>query len=230
MPCSSIFSSRGPSSCCRRGIGCINSTGLFWRTSATFFILAPNGPLRCLFDVTDTQLRPGSSFEPFPAELAQPFEGDFSQPVPLGMLDALINCLAALGICYGTMRTGENYAGKIEEGGEGDPDVSIPVGVDQFILWRPAYSIRVSDNASTTAKFCAILHELGHLFCRHLPDAYAGKWKMRQILHETEEFEAESVAWLVARRQGVDNPSERYLSEYVRKYKEIPEGTSVKKS
>lgn len=74
----------------------------------------PNGPLRCLFDVSDTQLMPGISSDPFPPELAQPFEGNFGQAVPEGMLKTLESRLADLGICHGTMRAGENLAGKIE--------------------------------------------------------------------------------------------------------------------
>lgn len=190
-------------------------------------VLMPNGPLRCLFDVSDTQLMPGISSDPFPPELAQPFEGNFGQAVPEGMLKTLESRLADLGICHGTMRAGENLAGKIELGGEGDPDVLIPWGGDLPIRWRPAYSIRVSESASDTAKFCTILHELAHMLCRHLVDAYAGKWEVRRISEGAKEFEAESVAWLVARRQGVDSPSSRYLAEYVGTQGEIPDGTSV---
>ncbi|MBR6022452.1 MAG: hypothetical protein IK066_08555 [Kiritimatiellae bacterium] len=190
-------------------------------------ILAPNGPLRCLFDVTDTQVKPGLSSDSFPPELAQPFENDGGAPVSAGLLHTLEERLADLGICHGTMRTGENFAGKIEVGGEGDPDVQIAVAKGKAIRWRPAYSIRVSEDASDTAKFCSILHELGHLLCRHLVDAYAGKWKVRRIAHGAQEFEAESVAWLVARRQGVDSPSYRYLADYIETQGEIPDGTSV---
>ena len=36
------------------------------------------------------------------------------------------------------------------------------------------------------------------------------------------EFEAESVSYIVCARLGIDNPSEEYLSGYVKNYDEIP--------
>ena len=36
------------------------------------------------------------------------------------------------------------------------------------------------------------------------------------------EFEAESVAFLVCSRIGIDNPSHEYLSRYVKNYSSIP--------
>ena len=190
-------------------------------------ILSPNGPLRCLYDVVDTQLMPNGRTDLFPPELIQPFEGDLNRPVPPDMLQRLKDCLPFLGICFGTMRTGECLAGKIEIGGRGDPDVVVPIDREHAIQWPPAYSIRVAEGTSATVQFCAIVHELGHLFCRHVPDVYGGKTRPRWISEEAEEFEAESVAWLVARRQGVSNPSHRYLAARLDHCGEIPEETSV---
>lgn len=192
-------------------------------------ILSPNGPLRCLFDVEDTQEMPGGGGDKFPSELRRPYDGDCSRPVSKERLQALKAALSYLGICHGTMQTGAGYAGKLEIGGKGDPDVVIPLGNSAEIRWRPAYSIRVTESANETTQFCSIIHELGHLFCRHLPDCYDQRkpWRVRWLPHETEEFEAESVSWLVARRLGVENPSERFLAEYVGHYPTIPEGTSL---
>ena len=41
------------------------------------------------------------------------------------------------------------------------------------------------------------------------------------------EFEAESVAWLICQRIGLQSPSERYLSGYLNANKEIPAGVSI---
>lgn len=189
-------------------------------------ILSPNGPLRCLFDVADTQAMPGGQ-DSFPPELLHPFEGHSGRAVPKGLLENLRACLPCLGICHGTMCTGGSLAGKIEIGGPGDPIVKVPINGRSFIPWRPAYSIRVAEGESETVQFCAIVHELGHLFCRHLPDSYGGKTRVRHISGEAAEFEAESVSWLVARRLGVAPPSDRYLSEYLQDGREIPWETSV---
>jgi antirestriction protein ArdC len=62
------------------------------------------------------------------------------------------------------------------------------------------------------------VHELGHLFLGHLgldkalsvPDRASTK-------NKSDELEAESVAYLVCSRHGVENKSESYLSNYVNK-------------
>ena len=189
-------------------------------------ILSPNGPLRCLFDVADTQVLPGAK-DTFPPELLHPFEGDSGREVPPEWLADLKTCLSCLGICHGTMRTGESFAGKIEIGGSGDPAVKVPLDGERVLPWRPAYSIRVAEGSSATVQFASIVHDLGHLFCRHLPDAYGGKTRWRRISPDAAEFEAESVSWLVGKRLGVAPPSDRYLSEYLQDGREIPWETSV---
>lgn len=40
------------------------------------------------------------------------------------------------------------------------------------------------------------------------------------------EFEAETVCWLLCRRFGIKNPSEKYLNFYLDNNEEIPEGMS----
>ena len=80
-----------------------------------------------------------------------------------------------------------------------------------------------------SVRFSAILHELGHLFCRHLRSCYDHDWQggVRAISHAAQEFEAETVSWLVCRRLGVDNPSYQYLAHYFRQNNEIPREVSV---
>lgn len=191
-------------------------------------VLAPHGPRKCLYDVGDTLPQSGVLFDSFPSELSKPFENESTQPVPPGMLRIMVDRLACLGICYGTMQTGSGLAAKIEAGGAGDPDLHIEVSGGRTIRWQPVYSIRVAEGVSDTVKFCSIVHELGHLFCRHLKDGYAGRTPgFRDISHAASEFEAESVAWLVARRLGVESPSDRYLADYLEHNGEIPPETSV---
>lgn len=61
-------------------------------------------------------------------------------------------------------------------------------------------------------------HELGHLFCYH--QCYDPS-KHRSLTLKEREFEAETVAWLVCKRQGIENPSEEYLASYA-PHGEIP--------
>ena len=69
----------------------------------------------------------------------------------------------------------------------------------------------------------ALLHELGHLYCGHIGTLNPRWWPDRRgIARVPAEFEAESVAYLVSARLGIDNPSESYLSNYVEQKSEVP--------
>ena len=59
----------------------------------------------------------------------------------------------------------------------------------------------------------SLAHELGHLFCHHL---YSREewWKLRKINENSKEYEAESAAWLVCSRLGIDSRSAEYLYGY----------------
>jgi len=192
-------------------------------------ILIPNGPLRCLYDVGDTLPAPWATGNLFPEELDKPYDGDPGKAVSKTEFATLVEQLKWLGIHYGTMRSGESFSGKLQIGDAGDPQIRLPRGEGEFLEWRPAYSIRVCEGASDTVKFCTIVHELGHLFCRHLESGYERPWRegVRTLPHEAMEFEAETVSWLVTRRMGIDNPSYRYLAQYIGRNGAIPPEASV---
>ena len=71
----------------------------------------------------------------------------------------------------------------------------------------------MNDKADLTEELASLTHELGHLFCHHL---YINDnwWKHRRISEQSKEFEAESTAWLVCYRLGIDSRSIEYLSGY----------------
>ena len=76
------------------------------------------------------------------------------------------------------------------------------------------------DNAS---KLATIYHELGHIFCGHIPCPNQKYIPTRGYLpKEVEEFEAESVCWLLCERQGIKNPSAQYLSTYLKGNGQVP--------
>lgn len=90
-------------------------------------------------------------------------------------------------------------------------------------LVKVQYHIVVNRNHSLEEKFATITHELGHLFCGHLGSDNEKLWPSRTGLsHEVEEFEAESVSWLICERAGLKNPSEKYLSGYLDEEGQIP--------
>ena len=187
-------------------------------------ILQPMGPLRCVYDVGDTLPIHSGLFDAFPPELAKPYDGDPTAVVEPATLHRLESRLELLGISYGMMRTAEDYSGKLEIGRENDPPLYLCE-----LVWPAAYSLRVHDGASDTVKFCTIVHELGHLFLRHMRSGYEQEWRrgVRKLPHAAEEFEAETVSWLVTRRLGIDNPSYRYLAHYLGTHGEIPREISV---
>ena len=99
-----------------------------------------------------------------------------------------------------------------------------------------AYSIKcineivINENLSDVEKFATIIHEIAHIYCGHtgiygipmLP------WYSRITLKNNEcEFEAESVCWLITQRRGIDNPSHKYLAQYLDSNDCIPERISI---
>ncbi len=192
-------------------------------------ILWPFSPVYYVYDIGDTMVMPGKQ-DGFEQELAKPYDGDPDKNVDGETFRRLIDNLKYWGIVYGEMRTGEDYSGKLEVGRANDPDIIFGIKDRCPKQWRPAYSIRVSAGSSVSVKFAAILHELGHLFCNHLPNSYNPKKNsgdIRHLSHAAMEFEAETVSWLVCRRLGVDNPSYKYLAHYFNTNRAIPNEVSV---
>lgn len=69
-----------------------------------------------------------------------------------------------------------------------------------------------------------LVHELAHLYCGHLGTPNENWWRNRTGLPEAVcEFEAESVCYLVCGRAGIDNPSDKYLAEYLKQNQLVPD-------
>jgi len=72
-------------------------------------------------------------------------------------------------------------------------------------------------------RYATLVHELGHLYCGHLGTPNDRWWPNRRGLSlKSREFEAESVAYLVCRRAGIEPPSDEYLSGYLEQDGEVP--------
>ncbi len=187
--------------------------------SRPIIVLMPFGPVHYLFDVEDTIVESGCE-DRFPPDLAMPYAGDPTKPVPSLRLKTLIENLPLYGIYYGTMITGERFSGKLEVGHLNDPKIHIG-----DISRYPYYTIKTHYGSSESETFAAIVHELAHLFCRHISNTFPKHCATRTYLtHKQEEFEAETVAWLVCQRLGVaDARSYSYLAGYLESNAEIPE-------
>lgn len=195
-------------------------------------VLIPFGPLEYLFDISDTfplnknpQLT--KQFGELTEYLKEPFatSGDFDKR----LLTKVVGNLSAQGIAYNpNFVAGASYGAQIQLLTE---ECHMLEFYDKnFSFKYPAhYLLSVNSNAGEGERMASILHELGHLFCHHLisPLNHEKWWQCRNLPHDVKEFEAESVAWLICQRIGLQTPSERYLSGYLSANKEIPAGVSI---
>ncbi len=78
------------------------------------------------------------------------------------------------------------------------------------------YRIHINQNHDRAVQFTTLAHELGHLFLGHLGEDRNLKIPQRRALsYAQKEIEAESVAFIVCRRNGIDPKSQTYLSDFV---------------
>lgn len=184
-------------------------------------ILQPRGPVMFVFDVSDTEANEGAP--PLPREITHPFE----------VRDGKIGGELDLSICN-AMRDGVEVAER--QAGSQDAGQICAVDAGSFLkfqtarppkpkyVWIPRrYEVLLNTKHSPEARYASLAHELAHLYCGHLGTPNTSWWPDRRGLPKaTEEFEAESVCYLVCSRLGLDNPSERYLVDYLGSNAEIP--------
>lgn len=172
-------------------------------------------PVTYLFDISDTEQIDGNLTKE--EELLESIQKqyDTKQDVKKEYLDILINNLSLLGIAYTDgFRAGGEFAAQIELL-KHDVEINVPVNKKESIKYKANYLISVNETLSVGARYASIMHELGHFFCQHLgPPSVFNLFENRQKPHADEEFEAESVAWLVCERLNIENPSEKYLAGY----------------
>ncbi len=193
-------------------------------------ILVPFGPVDYVFEIGDTYpLRSGlfyMSDEEILEKIAAPYRT--KKEASNDLLQKVEQRLKYHGIAIDKQFVaGVDYAAQIEL-------LRFPSHFIEFnfpkLKWDAYYLLSVNANAGKGEQFASICHELGHLFCQHLtsPRNWTS-WQLRSLPHETEEFEAESIAWLVCERFGLGNPSERYLQSYTQKNSIIPKEVSIER-
>ena len=80
-----------------------------------------------------------------------------------------------------------------------------------------SYRMNVNKNHAPNVQFATLAHELAHLYLGHLGrDSYLGIPDRPPQTHQQQELEAESTAYIVCARNGVDNKSDSYLATYVK--------------
>lgn len=159
-------------------------------------ILWPFGPVALVYDQMDTE------GDPLPEGIsAFAANGTIDQSA----LDGYAKLLARKGITWNAVDVGDLNAGSIE------------------LVSRAAksgdtsrYTMNINKNHDSNVQFATLAHELAHLYLGHLgKDKYLSIPPRPSQSHQQRELEAESVAFIVCSRNGVENKSENYLASYV---------------
>lgn len=184
-------------------------------------ILQPMGPVMFVFDVSDTVPEEGAPA--LPREVVEPFE--VRQGKVSDELDRTIMNSRRDGVEVSERMAGSQSAGLIQRA---KPGRTLAVQVKErprpeFLDIPLRYELLLNTEHSKATKYATLVHELGHLYCGHLGTPYERFWPDRRGLpYEVEEFEAESICYLVCARLGIDNPSEEYLAGFMKTNEETP--------
>ena len=170
-------------------------------------ILWPFGPIALVYDVDDTE------GYPLPDSVLHAFSAMGS--MTKSQISEFQFLLLRQGIELKLIEYGDGHAGhiKTEQKKEGMEIIERSTDAKR----RPAYQIRVNSKHDPNVQFVTLIHELAHLFLGHLgPDKYLKIGERHSVTHGQVELEAESVAYLVCKRYGVESKSEAYLADYVK--------------
>lgn len=181
-------------------------------------VLRPFGPVEFVYDLKDTD---GPDLP----------EGVLDPLVARGDLQAdwwrrLQENLYRRGIEYREVQLGGDAYGHALRLHEPEPPRKNRLSARKF----PPVQFLVEVNAAHDPKtrFFTLLHELAHITCGHLGDVPDADWPDRRGLpREVEEFEAESVAYVVGTRLGLHSPAEKYLAGYMHYEPEVPRAVSI---
>jgi hypothetical protein len=178
-------------------------------------VLRPFGPVEFVYDVPDTEGK-----TPFPERLLEPFKAD--GVLPEGLYSQTVHNLFRDRVRCEEADHGTNRAGSISTARGG-----LTIGVAPNVL-RAWYVMLVNKNLDAGAKYATLAHELAHLYCGHLGTPDETWWPdRRKGATPHNEFEAESVTWLVCERVGIQDPSAEYLAGYLRSNEEVPATVST---
>jgi len=185
-------------------------------------MLQPRGPVMFVFDVSDTE------GEPLPEQVEKPFKA--TGPLPEGRLELTVKNCRRDGVDVHYVKSGSQQGGQVslirdtgrfttfsystrENGELVTKNIKVPL----------RYIVEISEQLDAAARYAALVHELGHVYCGHLGSPNPHWWPDRLRVNKvTKEFEAESVAYLVCMRAGVKTQSEAYLAGYAEMAPTVP--------
>ena len=190
-------------------------------------ILQPRGPVMFVFDVSDTE--PMEDAPPLPSEVEKPFEvtgakigAGLSRVIENGKRDGVRVILSEQGSQSAgsiTIRHVEKSVRVSQPFRSGTDSSRNPIMVNIPVK----YDLVVNSKLSRDSQYATIAHEFAHLYCGHLGSPNTQWWPNRLGMDSSaEEFEAESITYLVCRRLGIASGSERYLANYVSGDSQVP--------
>jgi len=183
--------------------------------------LRPFSPVMYLYDVSDTKVLFGSR-DGFDPSLANMFEYDPLADVSAETMETLLGNLPLWGIAHGTFPAGPSLSVELRVAGDEDGDIYAHAG-DATVACHPAYVLKTREGAPDTVVFSAIVQALARIFCHHIRCGYERGWDAsRRVAPDVEQFEMQTVTWLVCRRLQVASPSYTFLADYKSERSEMP--------
>jgi len=179
----------------------------------------PRGSVVVVYDVSDTEPLDGAP--PLPPEVTEPSAVPFGSEADAQLrLDRLVDNLVGLGVRVSTGRLGSQQAGSAraatgrslrrERRARGGRQQTV---VEQVPL---RYDVVLAEGLDARARLVALAHGVAHVLCGHLGTPDPLWWPDRRgVAHDVEEWEAESVAYLVARRVDSSVPLPPHLREHL---------------
>ncbi len=178
-------------------------------------IMKPMGPVMFVYDVSDTEPEDGAP--PLPAEVTDPFT--VKQGYIRSELEKTIKNAKRDGIDVTRQDAGSQKAGSIQTAQPGQ-NIKFQVREKPQPKYETVplrYGVLLNGKHSKEKQYATLVHELAHLYCGHLGTSNVRYWPDRRGLSDAAcELEAESVCYLVCQRLGIENPSEKYLSQYAK--------------
>ncbi len=187
------------------------------RDARPLIILAPRSPVIFVYDLMDTEGRE------LPERFQSPFEtrGQITQKTWNFIYR---NCLRDR-IPIITKPYSQLHAGTASRFAEPisarklDPDFDDPTAPD----FSTQFLIEIGQQLDLPARYATLVHELGHIYSGHLGTNPEKWWPSRMgQTHQQKEIEAESIAFLVCRRRGLNTKSDEYMANYVNHEFELP--------
>lgn len=168
-------------------------------------MLQPKGPIMFAFDIEDTI----GDDEAIPDQLLKPFKttGELQEHDFQNLKLSLKNCYIKLVWETDALVRG----GKITR-------ITDPRNPN-----KPNITITLNKVHDTNTNFVTLIHEIAHLFLGHLGNYDYALWPSRSNLSKSsKEFEAESVAFVLAGRLNLKTLSNQYLAGYMVDNEHIP--------